>query len=379
MAMQLEGRGLVFDATSQPTASRVNAFTSVQRLSNGDLLVGHQSGPSKHAVTSTLQLNRSTDGGLTWSPIPFQFTTTLEGRPGSLSSGDIIELPSGRLLLSGTWFDRSDPERPLFDADTQGVLHSRQILAFSDDLGTTWSPWRIIPTQPLTGCAATGSILRWNDGRIGLTFESYKEYDDPRPGRHAAWIMVSEDNGETFSQLHQVAQHPEHQLYYWDQRLCLGRQPGDYYAFFWTHDLEQQKDLNVHFKKGSLDEQGHPFEKIRETTIPGQIAAPLLLADGRLLVFVVDRNRPGTMTLWSSSDEGLTWPEQDRLVVHVHDEQAALTQQAADVDFNAYWDDMLKWSFGHPAIVDLQNGHVLCVFYAGSPGCLSVHWARVRV
>ena len=129
-----------------------------------------------------------------------------------------------------------------------------------------------------------------------------------------------------------------------------------------------------------MGEQGGSFPKIRETSIPGQIGAPLLLADGRLLVFVVDRNRPGTMTLWSSKDEGLTWPEADKLIVHNHDEQAALTQQvSADVDFNEYWDDMLKWSFGHPGITDLKNGTVLCVFYAGTPGCLSIHWARVRV
>lgn len=379
MALQLEARGLVYDASRQPPESRVNAFTSVKRLSHGELIVGHQSGTAKHAVDSTLRLNRSLDGGQTWDEIPFQFPTALEGKPGSLSSGDIVELPSGRLLLTGTWFDRSDPERPLFDADTQGLLHSRQLLAVSDDRGNTWAPWRVIPTPGLSGCAATGGTLSWNDGSIALAFESYKEYDDPRPSRHGAWLIVSRDGGETFPELHLVAQHPDHQIYYWDQRLCPGFQPGEYFAFFWTHDLERKQDLNVHFKHGSLLEQGHPHQRIRETTIPGQIGAPLLLEDGRLLVFVVNRDRPGTMTLWVSRDAGLTWPEADKLVVHTHDEKAALTQQGADVDFNAYWDDMLKWSFGHPSIVDLKNGKVLCVFYAGVPGCLSIHWARVRV
>ncbi len=379
MAMQLEARGLVYDASKQPPESRVNAFTSVKRLNGGPLIVGHQSGTAKHAVNSTLRLNRSLDGGQTWSEIPFQFPTMLDGKPGSLSSGDIVELPNGRLLLTGTWFDRSDPERPLFDAETQGVLHCKEILAVSEDQGATWGPWRVIPTPGLTGCAATGGTLSWSDGSIALAFESYKEFDDPRPSRHGAWLILSKDGGETFPDLHMVAQHPDHQIYYWDQRVCVGREPGEYFAFFWTHDLEQKKDLNVHFKHGSLREVGHPFSKIQATTIPGQIGAPLLLDDGRLLVFVVDRNRPGTMTLWSSRDKGLTWPEADKLVVHVHDEKAALTQQGAAVDFNEYWDDMLKWSFGHPAIVDLKDGKVLCVFYAGTPGCLSIHWARVRV
>ncbi len=379
MALQLEARGLVFDASIQPPESRVNAFTSVKRLNSGQLIAGFQSGTAKHAINSTLRLSRSLDGGQTWTEIPYRFATSLEGKPGSLSSGDIVELPNGRLLVSGTWFDRTDPDKPLFDAETQGVLHCQQIMAISDDQGATWGPWRILPKHGLTGCAATGAWLDWGDGTIAHTFESYKEFDDPRPSRHGAWMMVSKDGGETFPDLHLVAQHPDHRLYYWDQRLCVGRQPGEYFAAFWTHDLELKKDLNVHFKHGSLGEHGHPFTKIHETTIPGQIGSPLLLDDGRLLVFVVDRNRPGTMTLWSSRDQGLTWPEADKLVVHVHDERAALTQLGSEVDFNAYWDDMIKWSFGHPAITDLRNGTVLCTFYAGAPGCLSIHWARVRV
>lgn len=377
--MQLETHSLIYDAARQTFESRANAFTSIARLSCGTLIAGHQSGPTKHAPNSTLRLHRSGDCGKSWSEIPFRFSTSLEGKPGSLSSGDLLELPTGRLLLFGTWFDRSDPERPLFDAETQGLLHSRQIVAESDDRGNTWGPWRILATPGLSGCAVTGPSLIWSDGTIAHSFESYKEYDDPKPARHAAWLLISRDGGESFPELHLVAQHPEHAIYYWDQRLCIGRQPGEYFAFFWTHDLQQKTDLTVHMRHGSIAEKDAPFSKIRQTPIPGQIGAPLLLKDGRLLVFVVDRHRPGTMTLWCSYDEGCTWPDDEKLIVHTHDERAALTQQSSDIDFNAYWDDMLKWSFGHPALVDLKDGTVLCVFYAGTPGCLSIHGARIRV
>ncbi|MBI3861729.1 MAG: exo-alpha-sialidase [Planctomycetia bacterium] len=377
--MQLEDRGLIFDAAQQPPEARVNAFTSVARLKSGTLIAGHQSGTAKHSVDATLRLDRSTDGGRTWAPIPYRFATSLEGTPGSLSPGAIVELPGGRLLLAGTWFDRSDPDRPLFDPETQGLLHCRLVMATSGDGGTTWSPWKIISTPGLTGCAATGPLLRWSDGTIVFGFESYKEFDEPGPSRHAAWLTISRDGGETFPDLHLVAQHPDHALFYWDQRICAGTNPGEYTALFWTHDLAQQKDLHVHLKHGSLHDKGHPFPRIRETTIRGQIGAPLWLDDGRLLAFVVDRHHPGTMTLWSSRDRGQTWPDDEKLIIHVHAERAALTQQGTKVDFNEYWDDMLKWSFGHPSLVDLEDGRVLCVFYAGVPGRLSIHWARVRV
>jgi hypothetical protein len=116
---------------------------------------------------------------------------------------------------------------------------------------------------------------------------------------------------------------------------------------------------------------------IIRTSISGQIAAPLLLEGGQLLVFVVDRGQSCTLALWASRDGGATWP--DRLVVYNHDERAALTQGRENIDFSQYWSDMAKWTFGHPAIRPLGNGKILLSYYAGVPDCMSTHWARVHV
>ena len=101
------------------------------------------------------------------------------------------------------------------------------------------------------------------------------------------------------------------------------------------------------------------------------------MEDGSLLAFVVDRGRPGTLTLWRSPDGGATWPRDDTLTVHVHDERASTTQGKEDVNFAQYWEDMGKWTFGHPALRPLGGGKVLLAFYAGDPDRMSIHWARV--
>ena len=157
--------------------------------------------------------------------------------------------------------------------------------------------------------------MKWPDGTIAFPFESFKEFDDPQPGNHAAWMMTSRDGGTTFSEPLLIAQHPQHQVYYWDQRLCATDRIGEFVALFWTHDLATQCDLYVHLRRAALTDGGTgelkiTGEDIRETTVPGQIAAPLQLTDGRLLAFVVDRRSPCTMTLWISHDDGHTWPEQ---------------------------------------------------------------------
>lgn len=375
---RLEDRGLILDAAQQPPQGRIAYFTSLCVLRSGTILCGFQNGPGKHAVTSTARLCRSLNGGRDWELLPTRFETRIGGVPGSLGGAELVEAAPGRLLLFTTWFDRSDPARPLFDPVTEGILKSKQLLAVSTDEGLTWSDWRELPMGELKGCAMTGPVLQWPDGAIAFPFESFKEFDDPRPGRHAAWIVVSRDGGESFSQPLLVAQHPEHRVYYWDQRLCTGAAPGELTALFWTHDLAGQRDLNVHLRQATLNEDGLIAGPIRATPIPGQIAAPWRLDDGRLLAFVVDRSRPGTLTLWHSPDGGDSWPEADRLVVHTHDERAAVTQGRENIDFKQYWEDMGKWSFGHPAIRGLCDGRILLAWYAGSPDRMSLHWTTIR-
>jgi hypothetical protein len=312
-----------------------------------------------------------------------EFATTIGGVPGELGAAELVEAEPGRLLLFATWFDRSEPERPLFDPVTEGILKSRQLMAVSANNGQTWSDWQELPTADLKGCAMTGPALRWDDGTIAFLFESFKEFDDPNPGRHAAWMMLSHDAGRTFSRPMLVAQHPEHKVYYWDQRLSVGQRPGEFTALFWTHDLAGQRDLNVHLRHGRiLGDSSDPrlqLQSIEETSIPGQIAAPLWLNDGQLLAFVVNRDQPGTLSLWCSRDGGKSWPVEDQIVVHSHDERAAISQGKDNVDFKQYWEDMGKWSFGHPAIQLLDHGKILLGWYAGTPDCMSLHWARLTV
>jgi hypothetical protein len=373
--MEIEARGLIFDATARPPAERIAFFTSLCPLSGGAFLAGFQVGSAKHAPGSTIRLCRSEDEGATWQELPARFETRLGGVPGSLGTPEAVEVEPGRLMLFATWFDRSDPSRPLFDPVTEGLLHSKLLRAVSTDFGQSWSPWEVIPTPGLTGCASTGPVVRWPDGTLAYAFESFKEFDDPLPARHAAWAVVSRDGGRTFSEPLLVARDPRHEVYYWDQRLCPAGESGELVALFWTHDLRQKRDLNVHVRRGRLEITPTP---IRETTVPGQIAAPLLLEDGRLLAFVVDRNRPGTLKLWSSPDYGRTWPASDSLLVHEQEERAALSQGRENIDFKQYWEDMGKWSFGHPALRPLGRGRALLAWYAGTPEAMSIHWARVR-
>lgn len=374
----IEQQGLVFDATRGAAHERTACFTSLCVLRSGAILCGFQLGPTKNSPDATIGLCRSDDGGSSWRRIPARFELRFGGAAGSLSSGELVEAAPGRLLLFATWFDRSDRSRPLFDPVTEGILRSKQLAAVSSDDGASWSGWTEVPTPGLTGCAATGPVWQMADGALVLPFESFKEFDDPAPKQHAAWIVVSRDGGRSFSRPLLMAQDPQGKVYYWDQRLAPLSGRGELLALFWTHDLEQKRDLTVHLRRATLDGDRLALKPIQTTPIHGQIAAPLALGDGRLLAFVVDRQAPCTMKLHSSLDGGRTWPADECLTVYEHVERAALSQGAENIDFAQYWEDMGRWSFGHPAIRALDDRRVLLTYYAGTPEYMSVRFARVR-
>src|SRR5713101_8016926 len=144
--MQIEDRGLIYDASHRPDEERIAFFTGLCPLHSGTILSGFQVGPSKHAINATIRLCRSRDGDSTWQDVPFRFETVQDGIPGSLAAGELVEVEPGRLLLFTTWFDRSDPERPLFDPATEGILRSSQLMAVSQDEGETWGTWQVLPT-----------------------------------------------------------------------------------------------------------------------------------------------------------------------------------------------------------------------------------------
>ena len=374
--LEVVAQGLIFDASKGSPEEAANYDGSLLPLASGAILAGWQCGPEKHTPTNTLRIARSPDGGQSWRVQPGRFDHAWKGILGSFLTAEMVEVEPGRVLLFTTWVNRSDPQRPLFDPETEGLLPTRILCAESPDEGASWSAWREVATPGLTGCAVTGPVLRWTDGTIACAFESFKEYDDPTPVEPAAWLVVSRDGGRSFDAPWLVARHPQQAHYYWDQRLVPAAEPGAFLAMFWTHDRVQQRDLNVHMLQASIAEGAGAASAPVETRLPGQIAACGLTEGGQSAVLVVDRGSPGTLTLWQSADGGASWPEAARLVVYVHEERAALTQGREDIDYAAYWEDMAKWSFGHPVLRRCPDGWLLA-WYAGSPDRMSIHWARV--
>lgn len=364
--MNLIDRGIVFDASVAPPHERCSAFTSLIRLADGTLICGFKLGPEKLCATDRMVLMQSADEGRTWGRLFDGFDTTFQGTPGSYSGGYLVELDptgpggSGRLLISLHWIDRSDPTRPLSNPETAGVLPMKYLLAESRDAGRSWSAPHEISLAPHPGTNPTGAIVRLHNGQLMLSYESWKEWDAVE-GEQSANVKRSADSGATWGEPITMASDPAKQLYYWDNRVTVQPGTGRPLAALWTHQVERGVDAPIHLVRGEPD--GTRWSTPQSTPIQGQVAAPLFLDENRLLLVYVHRHDPPSMRAVLSDDAGKTWRLDEEVTLYESGQtrQAGMDQSRNEAE---YWDDMTRWTFGHPKAVRLNGGQVYVVFYA---------------
>lgn len=371
--MNILNRGLIYDAAQAPPDARCAAFTSLLPLADGSLLCTFRVGPTKMSPVSNIGMMQSTDGGRTWNRHGHDFDPIFQGTPGSFSSGYPCQHAPGKLSMYLVWVDRSDPSLPLANPETTGVLPMKCLVAESSDGGHHWGELREVSLRPHRGASLTSEIIRLDDGNLLLPYESWKDWDDVT-GTQSANVRLSQDEGQTWSDPVTMASDPEQKRYYWDNRLAKDPETGRLVALFWTHQPKEGLDDVIHIAWAEPD--GTRWSPPRSTGIAGQIAAPLVLSPSELLCVYVHRHDPPSMRAVLSRDRGDTWQLDEELVLYESGsgKEAGTSGPRKDA---AYWEDMERWTFGHPKAVRLPDGTVLLAFYGGTPDVLSIHWVQV--
>ncbi|MCC6944916.1 MAG: exo-alpha-sialidase [Thermomicrobiales bacterium] len=368
--MEIVDAGLIFDAEAADSSGRSNAFTSLTRLSDGSYRAAFRSAPGRDIAGGRLRIMGSDDGRV-WSTIHPGLTRSIDDIEGDMYAGYFTESEPGALLGAFVWVDRSNPDLSFVHPQTAGILPTRNLLATSHDGGATWFDWWEVDLGPEQGCTVTGPVFAWGDGTLALPYETWKFYEDASPGSHTASLRLSPDRGRSWIDRKIVAADPESRLFYWDQRMAVDPGSGEAVAMFWTHDRQEGQDVENHIAWSSGP--GMSWSTPQPAGWRGQHCQPLWLDDSRLLAVYVERDSPGGIALRLSPDFGRTWPGDDYLRVYDH---AATATRSSD-GFEAFWQEMMTWQFGHPRAVLNPDGTILIAWYAGHADATSVHWARV--
>ena len=370
--------GEIHDGHPIPDHRRNCAFTTVNRLQDGTILVSGRWGSARDSVDGHACIWATTDTGRTWRlRYDGNGKGTWDGVSGEVKGLTSAELSPGTLTATALWVDRSNPDLPFIHPETQGLLPMRIMQVDSEDGGRTWGPPRRMETTPhLAASPCSHAIIRLPGGVLAQPYEQWKEYEDTSPGRAAARLRLSRDGGRTWPDFVTVARHPDNKLAYWDQRLAVHPDDGRLAATFWTHDFDAGVDIDIHISWGTPD--GRSWTIPRATGLPGQHCQPLALGGDRLLAAYPRRRDPPGIVLSISEDFGESWDRRRDLLIY--DSTAGMESGSRGSRTQSeLWGDMERWRFGHPRMVRLPDHEVFVVFYAGDDAVKTARWARVRV
>lgn len=365
-------RGTVW-ASEAGTDRQSCAFPQVAVLPGGRWLVSCRAARTKEGMAGQhVGLRWSDDAGRTWSVPAAPFVPPpIDGRPGQFRALGLTALGGARVLATLYWVDYSDPSRPFFNAQTEGLLDSRIMFAESADGGVTWTAPVLMDTSPFhVPTPITGPVLMLPDGERICQFETNKPYDDPTKWVHRSVLMFSRDGGRTWPRHSVVTEDPR--VFYWDQRPQV-LQDGRILDLFWTYDNAAASYLNIHARDSR--DAGRTWSPLWDTGVPGQPAPVVPLRDGRLAMVYVDRTGAPAIRCRASADGGRTWPGETTLTLYESVLPSQTTRKEGMADA---WSEMGKFSVGLPATAALPNSDFLVVHYAGAEtDRTNVEWLRV--
>ncbi|MEO5997708.1 MAG: sialidase family protein [Chitinophagaceae bacterium] len=351
-----------------------NAFPCLVVLPSGRWLAAFKAAEKKgdcdfmHAV-----MTWSDDEGKTWiTPFEPVKLPAINDVPGQSRITYFLSLGGRRVLMVSNWVDSSELSKPYYDPLHETLKDTRIFFCFSEDEGEIWSSPELMDTSPVNApVPLTGPPFMLKDGTIVCQFEVNKHVGDISVWVHKSAMIFSRDGGKTWGDTVIITNVPA--MYYWDQRPNVLRDGQTIVNFFWTLDGKKNQYQNIHAAESR--DGGRTWGEIWDTGIYGQPGQPVDLGDGRLATIEIDRTISPVITIRTSGDHGRTYAS--TLIVY---DGNLKKQDSRDISMNDAWDEMVRFSVGHPNLVRLGSGELLAYYYAGDHcDSTSVNFVRIGI
>ena len=365
----------VMSAPEPGTPRAVAKQVHLAAFDDGEILATYRIGAASDSEVGDAEVRRSGDGGRTWSAPETPWTTSFEGRRGTIYAPSVTVVGGDRVLACVLWVDRETfPGAPIFNPETEGCLPMKILLADSSDRGRTWSPWREVPMPADVGPPSlTSPVRRLRSGRLLLSVESNKEYLDSGHWFQRVVYLYSSDQGATWTEPVTVCQDPTGRIRNWDQRLAVAAD-GRLASFSWTYDSDTVTYHDVHRRISS--DEGLTWSVPEPLGFTDQAGHPAVLADGRIVVPWVDHFRSHSMRARLAASIDAPFPVSSEVVLHQLPGGESVAGEG--VDGGDALVAMQTWTFGSSFALPLRDGSVLVAGYLGdSDAAIGISWWRL--
>lgn len=367
--MKVLASSVIYDNPLPQLRSRHGFFPNACQLSDGTLAAAFAIGQAFESVDSASHISFSTDGGLTWSAPKTMYS--LEGREGELTDYcKLTALPDGRLIAFGYTYLRADPELPIGNPLTGGVLDDFIYYSLSEDGGKTWSAVEKASCAwgPHVEASAPITVLR--DGSWITPIAGFPDWEGKMHGKLCGRALRSNDGGKTWNDDVVCMDFSPRQVTCYEQRMCQ-LESGAIVCIGWNEDVVTGQRLDNHYTV-SYD-NGKTFSQPVTTGVRGQASSVCALGGEKLLALHAvrrDTDRPGiygyvidfSRKTWNVVDELLIWEPAMPVVKD--------TKMAEIFAF-------LK--FGQPGALLLRDGNVLMTHWYAENGQYKVAATRIQL
>ena len=283
--------------------SKQAAFPGICILNNGEIFATQKIGEALESVDGTTYKSVSCDGGKTFDDPIAIFDNKKENLKVS-DNGKPTLLPDGRIAVLGYMFYRENPNLPVGNPKTGGLLPDDAYVAFSDDGGKTFGKRNIIKTSFGSTVEASAPFTVLQDGSIATPITGFPDWNGVRNQRNCGRLLRSYDGGKTFDDSVICTQFEGDKITCYEQRMCQTKN-GTIAVISWNENFETGERLNNHITIST--DNGKTFSKPINTGIFGQASSIIGLDGDRVMTIHAvrrDTKEPGIYVAFANISGG---------------------------------------------------------------------------
>ncbi len=369
MSVKCNGTHVIYENPLPQLRSRHSGFPWICEMKDGSLLATHVLSEAFESVDGNTRLSVSKDGGKSFTLLPPVYTPAMKGRPASDSLKPTL-LPDGRLILFGYEFFRDDPELPLANPETGGLLSDRLLLLTSVNEGASFTVTCELPCSWGPHVEASAPITVLQNGDWVTPIAGFPRWDGSLSSPVCGRLLRSCDEGKTWNDDTVIMRFPGDVTAY-EQRICQ-LASGKIVAIAWNEDMKTGERLNNHW--AFSDDKGKTFTGPLDTGVLGQASSVCAIGGERLLALHAirrDTDRPGIYGYTVDLSKGRWDRECDPVL---------LWEPATPVRRDKGMAEIFAFlKFGQPGAVRLSDGRVLMTHWAAEDGQYRTFCSELQV
>lgn len=306
-------QNLIYENPRPHVHSRHGYFPGLVRQPSGELLCTFVMAEAFEAPNGTTWITRSADGGRSWQLQGPLYDKSVMGFE-TTDAFKVTLLRSGTMVAMGYRFHRHDLEQAIAIPETGGIQPGDDVISFSENLGRSWTVPAIIKTSRPELLEISGPCLETASGDLLAVSAPYKMPDGSNPSGQVGILLRSRDQGATWDDRTLFFRAPAGDMTPLESRLCE-MEPGRLVAMTWAYDYATDRHHANHVVVSR--DNGHTWSAPIDTGHLGQ-ASGILALGGELLATIHAHRGPADYGLfvrivdfagdrWRVVDEKMIW------------------------------------------------------------------------